>query len=182
MTRSAALFLAATLLAGTASAAPPPCATPENDQFDFWIGDWVVTRADDGRYAGQSHVESVLGGCALHESWIGAKGYTGYSYNAYDANRGVWHQTWVDSSGGLLIIEGRFDEGRMVLQGDARQADGKPITNRIAWTPLADGRVRQTWDATVDGGRSWQTVFDGIYAKRAAGGAAPGAQANRRDI
>lgn len=164
--------VAAVLVGSAAFAAPPPaCAVAEHRQFDFWVGDWAVARSDNGKYAGQNRIESVLGGCALHETWAGATGYRGNSYNAYDAARGVWHQTWVDSSGGLLVLEGKFSAGRMVLEGDQQGADGKSVKNRITWTPLAGGKVRQQWDASNDGGKSWSVLFDGIYSKRETAGA-----------
>lgn len=152
-------------------AAAPPCTADPHRQFDFWIGDWTVSRSDNGQHAGDNRIETVLGGCALHESWTGAKGYRGYSYNAYDASRGVWHQTWVDASGGLLLLEGKFEAGKMVLEGQQKQADGKTVLNRITWTPLDGGTVRQRWDFTADGGKTWTVQFDGIYAKRDASAA-----------
>ena len=161
---------------------PPPCASAEHHQFDFWVGDWVVTNAADGKYVGQNRIDAVLGGCALHENWIGAKGGLGNSYNAFDTTRGMWHQTWVDASGGLLLLDGGFKDGKMVLEGEQKQPDGKPMRNRIAWTPMPDGRVEQRWDSTVDGGKTWQLQFDGIYARRSAGGSGSGASLRRQDI
>ena len=129
-TAALAAFLASPLIAPTAYAGLP-CSQPEQRQFDFWVGDWAVVRSDNGKYAGQNRIESVLGGCALHESWTGAGGVRGHSYNAYDASRGVWHQTWVDSTGDLLVLEGRFVDGKMVLQGEQKGADGKLSAPRI---------------------------------------------------
>jgi len=37
---------------------------------------------------------------------------------------------------------------------------------RISWTPQAGGRVRQLWESSADDGRTWQVVFDGMYAKK----------------
>ena len=54
----------------------------------------------------------------------------------------------------------------MVLEGPLKQPDGSSVLNRITWTPLADGKLRQRWDSTADGGKTWQLQFDGIYAKR----------------
>ena len=182
----AAVFVAFALHSLGAGAAPP-CAANPHRQFDFWIGDWTVSRADNGQFAGENRIEPVLDGCALHESWTGTKGYRGNSYNAYDPTRGVWHQTWVDSSGGLLVLEGKLESGKMVLEGQAKQADGKTVLNRITWTPLDGGKVRQRWDSTADGGKTWQVQFDGIYAKRANGSSSGGGGggsplALRRDI
>ena len=47
----------------------------------------------------------------------------------------------------------------------ATTADPQSV-QRITWTPLDDGRVRQHWEATTDGGKAWSTVFDGYYARR----------------
>ena len=38
---------------------------------------------------------------------------------------------------------------------------------RITWTPLDGGRVRQHWESTTDGGKTWVTAFDGLYTRRA---------------
>jgi hypothetical protein len=53
----------------------------------------------------------------------------------------------------------------MVLAGERQTPNGK-VTDRIVWTPLEDGRVRQVWDMSSDGGRSWQLLFDGLYTRR----------------
>jgi len=178
-----AALLAPTLLTPAALAdAPPPCSAAENRQFDFWVGDWTVTTASGGKYAGHNTIQKVLSGCALHESWTGAKGGKGNSYNVYDSARGVWHQTWVDGTGGLLVLEGHLVEGRMVLEGEQKDADGKTVRNRITWTPLAGGKVRQLWDTSNDGGASWSVVFDGIYAKREAGASGGGLDDEQRGL
>ncbi len=60
----------------------------------------------------------------------------------YSAAACRWHQTWMDTHGLLLELVGGFEDGKMVLAGDTRQADGTVVTNRITWLKLADGRVR----------------------------------------
>jgi hypothetical protein len=139
---------------------PKPCTAPEHRQFDFWVGDWRVT-TPDGKHAGDNRIESILDGCALHESWRGASGGAGFSYNAYDEHRKVWHQTWVDRQGNLLLLEGGLREGSIVLSG----TQGATL-NRVTWTPRADATVRQLWEASADQGKTWKTVFDGIYRRR----------------
>jgi hypothetical protein len=142
-----------------------PCIASEHRQFDFWLGDWDVT-TPDGKPSGTNSIKPILGGCVLHENWHGSGGFTGQSFNAYDVKRKVWHQTWVDGTGGLLLLEGRYENGAMTLSD--KGMPGKPdanAINEIAWTVLADGAVRQLWRTSSDGGKSWATSFDGKYVR-----------------
>jgi hypothetical protein len=136
-----------------------PCSAPEHHQFDFWIGHWDVF-LPNGNKAGENRIEVIEGGCALLEQWKGARGPTGKSLNIYDALRRTWHQTWVDSTGGLLVLEGQWMDGRMVLSSSA------PPIQRITWAPQSDGSVRQLWESSKDGGKTWSTAFDGKYVKK----------------
>lgn len=156
------------LLCATASAqdAPPSCTDPVYRQFDFWVGDWEVTDADGSR-AGHNRVESILDGCVVMENWQGASGSIGKSFNMVDVRGdGHWHQTWVDGSGGRLdLVGGLDDEGRMVLSGERPGREGGTVLHRITWTPLSDGTVKQHWQASRDGGTTWDDLFVGIYAR-----------------
>jgi hypothetical protein len=154
------LLLAAA--AGAASAAP--CDAPEHRQFDFWLGRWDV-HTPDGKLAGRNHIERGYGGCALHERYTTERSYAGESLNAYDAGRRVWHQTWVDNGGLVLLIEGGWRDGRMLLEGQTTGADGRVTRHRISWTPGPDGGVRQLWEST-DAQGAWTVAFDGRYTRR----------------
>jgi hypothetical protein len=101
----------------------------------------------------------------LHESWTSAT-VQGQSLNVFDADRGVWHQTWIDSTGSLLVIEGRFGGGAMTMSDVALpgKKDAKAV-NEITWTPQPDGSVRQHWRVSADGGKTWSTSFDGKYVR-----------------
>ena len=81
-----AVATASALLASSGRAAPPPCSSPEHRQFDFWIGDWRVTRPD-GTLAGTNHITLEYTKCVIHEHYVTAWGYSGESLNAYDAAR-----------------------------------------------------------------------------------------------
>jgi hypothetical protein len=37
--------------------------------------------------------------------------------------------------------------------------------HRITWTPGNDGSVRELWQTSTDGGRSWQPHFDGTFRR-----------------
>jgi hypothetical protein len=165
-------LLAALVVAAPALAAKPPpmstvpCSAPAYRQFDFWAGSWVVTNPA-GKQVGTNHIVKILGDCALQEHWVGSGRSRGTSLNVYDARRHVWHQTWVDNSGGLLVIEGGMKDGSMVMSGTSISRTGKTVLNRITWTPRDKDHVRQLWQVSTDGGKHWKTVFDGLYTRAA---------------
>jgi hypothetical protein len=72
----------------------------------------------------------------------------------YDATRKAWHQSWVTNRGKLLIIEGKFEDGGMILAGTDYSAPGQP-TIRGIWK-LEDGDVRETATTSSDGGATWE--------------------------
>jgi hypothetical protein len=145
------------------SAQQPACQAEEYSQFDFWIGTWNVVTAN-GTQAGRNTIEKVQG-CYLHESWTGAGGNRGNSYNIYDQTSGKWHQTWVDNGGTLLQIDGEFVDGSMVLEGETTGRSGAVTLNRISWTAFTADSVQQLWETSSDGGSSWTTAFDGRYVR-----------------
>lgn len=150
---------------------PPPdtlsraCAAEEFRQFDFWIGRWSVG-PPGGAPGGVNDIARVAQGCALQERYHNAGGYTGTSLNYYDPQRRRWTQLWVDNSGLLLHLHGGLDEqGRMVLSGERADGAGRTVQDRITWIPQPNGTVRQVWDRSGDGGRSWENVFTGEYVR-----------------
>jgi len=146
-----------------AQALATPCDTPEHHQFDFWLGEWDV-RGPSGP-AGINRIEREYDGCVVHERYDTQRGYRGESLNIYDASRQVWHQTWVDTTGLLLLLEGGLQDGSMVLEGATVNAEGRETRHRITWTPNEDGSVQQHWESKTAAG-DWTTVFDGAYTKR----------------
>lgn len=139
------------------------CASPEYRQFDFWIGDWDAFDVDKPTVkVAHNRVDSILGGCVLLEDYQSTNGSTGESFSIYDASTGVWHQTWVTNRGKLLVIEGKFEGGEMVLTGADHAADEKERHVRGTWKP-ASGGVRETAVTSTDGGKTWQPWFDLIF-------------------
>ena len=159
----------AALTVGTAEGQqqpPPSCAGATHRGFDFWIGTWDVFNPQ-GRQVGMNTITPELNGCVLHERWqsVGSA-HRGYSYNIYDRATARWHQTWVDNSGLLLLLDGAVENGVMVLQGTSADREGQAIMNRITWTPFSRDSVGQLWETSSDDGQTWQTVFDGRYVRR----------------
>jgi hypothetical protein len=145
---------------------PKPCASPEHRQFDFWVGEWIV-RNPAGKEAGRNSISKSEDGCVLHERWTSSTSkYRGQSLNIYDAPRKVWHQSWVDNGGLLLLIEGGWRDGAMVLEGDRPAKDGRSERHRITWTPQPDGGLRQLWETSSGPGQDWKILFDGRYSRK----------------
>jgi hypothetical protein len=106
-------------------------AAARRREFDFWIGEWEVTDPD-GDTVGTNRITPVIDGFALREEWTGRSGIRGTSSSAYVASRDVWHQTWIDTSGSLLLLEGGLRDGAMVLEGlETDQASDTTTRHRI---------------------------------------------------
>lgn len=171
---STAIFFSALLWAGPLAAEAvnsdigERCAAPEYRAFDFWLGEWDVYT--NGQLAGHNKIERILQGCALAESWQGASGGRGHSYNAYDVASGGWNQFWVDANGLVLRLVGRFQDGAMTMLGLVPIDDepGKTVRHQISWTPRPDGSVRQLWQTARSDSDEWQTLFDGLYVPKGA--------------
>ena len=142
----------------------PDCSAPEFRQFDFWLGTWNVTVA--GKPAGTNHIESVMKGCGVLEHWTSAGGGHGTSLNFYDRRTKAWSQAWIDEGGNALHLKGGIADGRMVLQSDPQTTPKGVVVQRITWSKEADASVRQLWESSNDGGKSWSVSFDGKYVKQ----------------
>ncbi|HEX5354087.1 MAG TPA: hypothetical protein VFW60_08410 [Rhodanobacteraceae bacterium] len=139
------------------------CAAAPYHQLDFWLGDWDtfdvgIKESSQAR----NHVTRILGGCVIHERYVSNHGMVGESFSIYDAARKLWHQTWVTNDGHLLVLEGGMRDGRVVLEGNDRDAHGKPVTLRAWWWPVAGG-VRERSMMSGDGGKSWKMQFDIVF-------------------
>jgi hypothetical protein len=133
--------------------------------FDFWIGDWEVF-GPQGKQVGTNKITAMFGNGMLQEHWHGNGGIEGRSLNAYDEARGVWHQTWIDSTGGVLLLDGGLQGAAMVMEGRVPSGDDPTTVDmqRITWTREADG-VRQVWETSTDDGATWNVAFDGRYRR-----------------
>ena len=76
----------------------------------------------------------------------------------------------MDSTGGVLLLDGGMRDGAMVLEGWAAGDDddlGRVDRQRITWTRDDEGaEVRQVWETSTDDGKTWNVAFDGRYRRR----------------
>lgn len=115
-------------------------------------------------------IERRHNGCVIVENWDDGVGGTGQSFNVFDRTARQWHQTWVDSNGGLHQYWGGLKDGSMVFQGEvplppASRFQGRR-TVRLTFTPMGADKVRQFSESlNVDG--TWSVNYDLIYTRRA---------------
>ncbi len=141
-----------------------PCrARPEYRQFDFWIGEWAPQNPQ-GLTVGTSSIQLILNDCVIFENWNTPQG-GGKSFSLWDARDGKWHQTWVDTRGGITHYAGGLEDNKMVLVAETISPTGQKGLTRMTYSKLADGSVRQHGEGSGDGGKTWATVYDFKYVR-----------------
>ena len=108
-------------------------ASDQHHAFDFWIGSWDVF-GPKGKQVGSNEITAVLGTGAIAEHWYGAGDIEGRSLNAYDAARDRWHQTWIDSTGSVLLLDGGPSDGGMLLEA-SRRPRTTPAGSTVSGSP-----------------------------------------------
>jgi hypothetical protein len=165
----AAVLLSCCSAAQSAAVAPKiGCDTPESHQWDFWVGKWEVHPNGANKIIAHSLIEKKYGGCAVRENWMPVgKELTGGggSLSGYDARSKQWRQTWYDSGGSRVQLDGAFANGVMTISGNWPNyvAPGKDALVRMRYQIQPDGQVRQWGDASNNGGKTWQPAFDFLY-------------------
>lgn len=135
-------------------------------EFDFWIGDWDV-HGPAGALAGTNTITKAQRGCVLLENWTSASGGTGMSINYVDKITNEWVQVWNAAGGSQINIRGGLTDEGMLLVGTLHTVgNDTTLPFRGLWTPLPDGRVRQFFEQSTDGGKTWTTWFEGFYTRQ----------------
>ena len=146
-----------------------PCAsTPENRQFDFWLGEWNVETTQGGVRAGQSKIELILGDCVVQENWQSdGNPYSGKSYNTYNSALKRWEQYWVDNSAGNIFFYGGLKDGVMDYWTDEiPQPTGPSLKRHLQFFKLGPDKVRQFSQGSTDGGKTWTPEYDFTYIRK----------------
>jgi hypothetical protein len=133
-------------------------------QFDFWLGEWDLTWGDDS--VATNRITALWDGKVIAENFADeVNGFYGKSHSAYNAQRGVWQQTWVDSNGTYLDFIGRFHNNKMELRKEFER-DGKPIILRMVWRDISAEAFEWDWQRSEDGGATWATQWQIHYRRK----------------
>ncbi len=141
------------------------CCTPEHDQFDFWLGDWVVFN-EKGEKIGENLVEELENNCLISENWKGSNGGSGKSFNYYDPETELWNQLWISSSGNILKLKGVAQADKMTLKSELIENGKGQYYHQITWTKNPDGSVTQLWEILDKNEEVINESFKGIYRKK----------------
>jgi hypothetical protein len=147
--------------------AAEPCKDPANTQYrqlDFWVGEWDVFAGK--QRVGESSVQLILKDCVVFENWRGLQGGDGKSFNKYNNVTKQWEQFWVSDSETTNYFKGSLVDGAMRYTFETPTASGGTLIRHLTFTPLAEGKVRQMSERSIDNGKTWATEYDLVYVKK----------------
>lgn len=166
----AAVLLFSALAVSAEDVPANPCATSQQRQLDFWVGDWKLTWPGDKAretVQGSNHIVRILDGCVVQENFDGGPDMhlRGTSVSTFDARSGKWKQTWVDNEGGYLDFIGEWKNGQMILAREGVGPDGAKILQRMVWKNIGRDELDWSWEASEDGGKTWQVRWPIHYTR-----------------
>ena len=141
-----------------------PCCQGAYTNFDFWVGQWEVSDTN-GRLVGENKIVKLQDRCVIQENWKAPK-VTGTSYNYFDRNDSLWHQVWIDNTGGSLVLKGQLTGKSMVLRSDTLEGKQGMYFHEVNWTPHEDGSVHQIWTLHALSSENQTVLFHGIYKRK----------------
>ncbi len=157
------IILVVSAFATTGEAGGSTCAGPEYHQFDFFVGNWIVSHKGGKRFA-TDRVTKEFGGCAIWERWYGDRGSRGAGYSSYLPSRHLWVQSFVDDDGDVLVFEGtRTSKSSLTFRGPSYPKQGLVEQNRVIFRLLPKNVMEEYWVVSDDRGRTWKVAFDGFF-------------------
>jgi hypothetical protein len=170
------LLLAASLLAGSAGAAPTQqgksVVTDHAHDFDFLIGKWHVhhwrlkDRLADSHewveFEGTSELWMTMDGHGtVDDNYIGLPSgpYRATGIRGYDPKTQTWAIWWLDGRDPHTIeppVFGNITNGVGTFEGDDI-FNGKPIKVRFVWSRIMANSAHWEQAFSPDGGKTWET-------------------------
>src|SRR3954463_15582500 len=143
---------------------PAGCDTPQSHQWDFWVGKWEVHPNGASQIIAHSLIEKKYSGCAIRENWMPVgKELTGGggSLSIYDVRLKQWRQTWMDSSGARVQLDGSLAGSVITISGVWANfaGPGQDALVRMMYQKQADGQGRQWAFFSPGGGKAGNPGF-----------------------
>jgi hypothetical protein len=147
---------------------PQPCAANAPSRaLDYWLGEWTVS-SPGGEGTSTSRVRLMLDQCAVAESWSDGRGHDGENLFGYSQGDHDWRGLFFDNRGHVhVFVSGKVTSGVAEFLGPSVGEHGEAVLNRIRLLQLGPDRLEQTWEKSLDNGRSWSRQFRLEYTRRA---------------
>ena len=150
-----------------AESAPAACSTDSRyNEQDFTLGDWDVY--EEGQKSASVHLEKVLNGCAIQETWtpFGGSGEHGIGLFTYSRLLGHWGYFWVaDNSQTTAFTGDRRASNEMLYVTYAPLAASGRKERHWTLALQPDGSIRELAVGSVDG-KSWNPEYELIWRRR----------------
>lgn len=146
---------------------PSACASADERQFDFWVGEWDVSGTGYTAVVAESTITLADEGCLVLENWRPFANGHAHSISVYDQTNHRWRQYYAGAGIAPTEYTGVMDsEG--VLRFDV---DNSSPARRMNYQRIDANTVRQWGEQYDDITRVWSTTWDLTYRRR--GVAAP---------
>ena len=153
------------IMASKPGIAQRSCAAAEFSQFDFWVGEWLLTWNENNE--GTNIITKDLDGCLITEHFNDPLNkYTGMSWTVFNPNTNKWQQTWVDNSGDYITLTGGMKGNEIILQtGERKTANGIAFYQMVFYN-IAANTFDWRWEASIDGGQTWEMKWKIHYRRK----------------
>jgi tetratricopeptide (TPR) repeat protein len=144
-----------------------PCLKdPNNNKFDFWLGEWDVYTSN--KKSAHSKITKAVGGCAVHEDYVTLSGlYAGQSISYYDPETELWNQYWVGSAADKSkYYETEGYEANMQFITKGKNAQGIDSWTKMSYVQENEDTVIQILESSTDLGATWSVAFHGTYKRK----------------
>jgi hypothetical protein len=153
--------------------AETPCTSAEARQLDFWLGEWDLSwpaeqaGGEPGEtMTGTNRLTKLFGDCVIEENFSTSDAsYHGRSLSVFDANAGIWRQTWVDSQGAYLVFTGGMERDEMILSTTPLVDGDQVIVNRMVFSDITPTSLYWRWQRTTDSGVTWSDNWTITYTR-----------------
>ena len=141
-----------------------------NTDFDFWLGDWQLSWPKEQTPSieprGSNSIRTGYDGKVIQETFSTADGsFRGMSISVYNANTGLWQQTWADNQAGYIVLTGKFADGAMELRTAPKELEQTVIINRMRFCNIETEGFDWLWQNSSDGGETWQDQWTIRYQR-----------------